>query len=426
VTSASERDYFTDPSVQLDPYEYLEELYAKCPVHQMTSRDILMVTGFEESLEVLRNDRDFSSINTVPGAAYPLPFTTGGDDIDEEIRAHRHEIPGGDLLVSYDDAEHIEARALLNKLFVPSRLKANEEYMTRLADELARNAAARGGCEFKSEIATRFATLVIADLLGVPDADRDDFMRVLEIAPPAGNMESEERPTGFGPLEYMATFFVRYLEERRANPVGDILSELANATYPNGKTPDLMEVVRLSTFLFGAGQDTSANLLANCIRYIVDTPGLQEELRADRSLIPGLIEEVLRLEGSSKATFRVARRPIQLAGVEVPAGKRVMVALAAANRDPRRWPDPTAFELDRPKIKEHLAFGRGPHVCAGAPLARAEVRIMLEKILEHTSEIALDEQEHGLPGARRIAFEPSFIIRGVTKLNVVLKPRAEA
>ena len=107
----------------------------------------------------------------------------------------------------------------------------------------------------------------------------------------------------------------------------------------------------------------------------------------------------------------------------MPAGQRVVVALPAANRDPRRWDDPHAFRLNRPKIKEHLAFGRGAHTCAGAPLARAEVAVLLDRLLEHTRAITLDEAHHGPAGARRIDYEPSYIIRGLANLHVRLEPR---
>jgi len=107
----------------------------------------------------------------------------------------------------------------------------------------------------------------------------------------------------------------------------------------------------------------------------------------------------------------------------VPAGKRVFIGLAAANRDPRRWDDPNAFELNRPKIKEHVAFGRGAHTCAGAPLARVEVRVLFERLLEQTSDISISEEHHGPPNNRDLNYEASYIIRGLENLHVVLKPR---
>ncbi|HEY8386188.1 MAG TPA: cytochrome P450, partial [Porticoccaceae bacterium] len=153
-----------------------------------------------------------------------------------------------------------------------------------------------------------------------------------------------------------------------------------------------------------------------------ETPGLQQKLREDPALIPALTEEVLRLEGSTKATFRVARRHTRIGNVDVPPGKRILVALAAANRDPRRWPDPEVFQFNRPRIREHLAFGRGVHTCLGAPLARAEVNIILDRFIRQTSDIRLSEDRHGSPGNRRLDYEPSFIIRGLESLYVELQP----
>ncbi len=160
------------------------------------------------------------------------------------------------------------------------------------------------------------------------------------------------------------------------------------------------------------------------MRFIVDQPGLQQQLRADPSLIPQLLEEVLRLEGSTKMTARLVRKDTHVGDIPVTAGMKVMLATSAANRDPRRWDDPAAFVLDRPKIKEHLGFGRGAHVCPGAPLARSEVRIILEKFLELTSDIDISEEVHGPKGSRTLAYDPSFIIRGLSEMQLTLKPAA--
>jgi cytochrome P450 len=183
-----------------------------------------------------------------------------------------------------------------------------------------------------------------------------------------------------------------------------------------------MEIVRLATFLFGAGQDTSAKLLGNSMRFLVDMPELQQRLREDRSRIPAFIEEVLRLEGSSKMTSRLARRHTRIGDMDIAPGTKIFVALAAANRDPRRWPAPQEFDLQRERLKEHVAFGRGAHVCAGAPLARAEIRVILDRFLEHTANIDLAEKHHGARGQRTLEYEPSFIIRGLAAMHLVLKP----
>jgi cytochrome P450 len=148
-------------------------------------------------------------------------------------------------------------------------------------------------------------------------------------------------------------------------------------------------------------------------------------VRADPSLIPAMLEEVLRMEGSAKMTNRVARRDTQIGEMKIPAGTRVLVALAAANRDPQRWEDPNAFGLARPRILEHVGFGRGAHVCVGAPLARAELRVVMQHLIKYTSEIDLVEARHGPPGARTLDYEPSFIIRGLENVHLVLKPAAD-
>jgi cytochrome P450 len=418
-----QRDYFTDHSVLLDPYEYLENIRAQGPVTRVAPRDIVFVTGFDEALQVLRNTEDFSSIISTGGPTMPLPFELAGDDITAQIEAHRSEFHSSDLLVAYDGAQHAASRSLLTKLFVPSRLKANEEFMRSYADQLAREMAAKGSCDVVNDVATPYVTLVIADLLGVPEDDREAFRKELDAGPPAGNMEAEDKPTSSNVLEFLARYFVEYVQDRRANPRADILTELSTATYPDGTLPDLMEIVRLATFLFAAGQDTSAKLLGNAVRRLCEDQQLQQRLRDDRKLLPEFIEEVLRIEGSTKCTFRLARKNTRIGDMDIAIGTKVVIAFAAANRDSRRWPEPEQFTIGRDRIREHVAFGRGAHTCVGAPLARAEVRVLLDRLLEHTSQIKLSTEKHGQAGSRKLDYEPSFIIRGLTKLFIDLTPR---
>ncbi len=198
------------------------------------------------------------------------------------------------------------------------------------------------------------------------------------------------------------------------------MSELATASYPDGSTPELLEVVMAAMFLFAAGQDTSAKLLGNAVRHLCEHPELQSRLRAEPAMIGPFIEEMLRLEGSTKVTFRLTLEDVELGGTAIPAGKPVVVAIAAANRDPARWSEPEAFRLDRKDGIQHLAFGRGPHTCIGAALARAEVKALLQTLLQQTSAITLDEEKHGPAAARELVYEPSYIIRGLDELHVRL------
>jgi len=374
-----EIDYFSDYEVLRDPYQYVDELRAPGPVHQLKSRDMVVVTGFREAVEVLLNHEDFSG------------------------------------------ARHAAFRSLITVLFTPSRLKANEEYMHQLADRMVTEAVARGQCELVREIAVPYVTMVIADLLGTPAEDREAFRQMIDSGPPpVGAMQSRSERQ-IEPWAFMRTYFQGYIEDRRANPRQDVLTEFATARYPDGSLPTTDDVINNAQFLFGAGQDTSAKLLGNAMRYLLVDPGLQRRMREDRSLIPALLEEVLRLEGSTKATFRLARGKTRIGDMEIPAGKTIIVSLAAANRDPARWENPAEFALQRQKIKEHLAFGRGAHACIGNPLARTEIRVILDHLFDQTSDIVLSQEHHGPPGRRNFDYEPTCIIRGLQRLQIELK-----
>jgi cytochrome P450 len=419
-----ERDYFTDPEILVEPYAYFEAQRARGPVYRQPTTGVVFVTGYEEALQVLKNTHDFSSVVCVQGAGMPLPFEPEGEDITPQIEAHRASFIASNLLVTYDDQAHTSSRALLNRLFMPSRLKALEPYVTGLSEDLVKTAVARGHCELVRDIAIPFVTLVIADLLGVPADDRQLFMETIASGPVPGSIDAEELKTA-APLAFLESYFASYIEERRRTPRDDVLSELAHATFADGSTPPAIEVANLAGFLFGAGQDTSAKLLGNTLKYLADVPGLQDRVRQDLSLVPALLEEVLRIEGSTKMTSRVARRATRIGEMEIPVGTRIMVALAAANRDPRRWQEPKEFVLNRPRAVEHVAFGRGAHVCVGAPLARAELKIMLEQLLKNTSNIDLVAAKHGPRGERHFEYEPSFIIRGLEQMYLVLEPSAD-
>ncbi len=415
--SMENKDYFSDYEVLRDPYQYFDEVRSISPVYQLKTRDMLLVTGFKECVEVLLNHEDFSSVNCVV-PTQPLPFVPEGDDISGQIEAHRHEFQRSDILVSADGARHAAFRSLMTVLFTPSRLRANEAYMSGLAETMVREAVARGGCEIVKDIAVPYVTLVIADLLGIPAEDREKFREMIDTGPPiVGSMVSRSARQ-IEPWQFMRPFFEGYIADRRANPRNDVLTEFANARYPDGSLPDTEDVINNAQFLFGAGQDTSAKLLGNSLRYVALDPELQRSLREDRGLIPALLEEVLRLEGSTKSTFRLAKRNTRIGDVDVPAGKAVIVSLAAANRDPARWDDPNAFRLKRERIKEHLAFGRGAHTCIGNPLARTEIRVILNHLLDQTSDIVLSDEHHGPPGSRTFTYEPTYIIRGLENLHL--------
>jgi cytochrome P450 len=250
----------------------------------------------------------------------------------------------------------------------------------------------------------------------VPEKDRDELVAV--IGPPPGMVGKPEHKSAPDPLDYLDRRFTAYLQERRKEPSDDMMSELANSRFRDGSVPDLGALVRIATFLFVAGQDTSAKLIASAFKILGDCQHLQQRLRAERDRIPDFVEETLRFESPSKVSFRVARHTTSIGTVEVPAGALTMVALGAANRDPRRFEQPDEFQLDRPHLRDHLAFGRGAHACPGAVLARLETRVTLERFLERTTNIRISETEHGPPGARRYTKVPTYLLNGVTALHL--------
>ena len=420
----TERDYFTDRSVLLDPYQYFDEMRQDGPFRQLTTHDALLCTGYQECIDILNNHADFSSINSLASSSFPLPFKVEGDDISEQLEIHRDKFAGSALVVSYDDERHTKVRSLISKFFTPTRLKANHDFMVDYANKLIKSAAEKGECECISELASTFVTMVVADLLGVPDADRDLFRSIIDAAEPAGSIDNADRTQDAAEQALMeiGMHFFGYFHERVENPKDDLLSELAHSTYPDGTKPDLIDLVSLATFVFGAGQDTSAKLIGNAMRYLVDESGLQDKLREHRNLIPAFVEEVLRIEGSTKATHRVAKRHTVIGGREIPAGTRIIVALAGANRDPNRWENPEKFDLERPDARRHLAFGRGLHTCAGSALARAEVIVFFNSLFDQTSHVAISEAKHGKKNNRHYDFEPTFIIRGLDNLHLELTP----
>jgi cytochrome P450 len=308
----------------------------------------------------------------------------------------------------------------MNKLITPKRLKENEEFMWRLADQQLDTFIERGKCEFLADYAKPFSLLVIADLLGVPAEDHDDFRAAFALET-VGEL-GKEAPTSHNPLQWLNDKFSAYIEDRRREPRDDVLTGLAQAKYEDGSTPEIEDVTNLSTFLFAAGTETTTKLVSSAMRVIGDNPQFQSLLRDDRSKIPAFLEETLRMESPVKAHFRMARTSTTVGDVKVPAGTTVMVLPGACNRDERKFADPNTFTPDRPNVREQIAFIRGVHSCPGAPLARAEGRISLNRILDRMSDITVSEDHHGPAGDRRYAYEPTFIMRGLSELHITFTP----
>ncbi|MDH6245043.1 cytochrome P450 [Mycobacterium sp. OTB74] len=428
MTDLATVDYFSDEAVTQDPYQYFDFLREQGPVIREPRYGVVAVTGYQEVMAAFKDHDTFSAVNAIGGPFPPLPFEPVGDDISEQIEAHRHQFPIHEHMVVMDPPHHERARSLLSKLLTPRRLQENEEYMWKLADSQLDTFLSRGRCEFLADYAKPFATSAIIDLLGVPTEDRADFLAALGAGAVkhdgdrVGALDGE--PVGRDPLRYLDDRFAGYLSARRDQPRDDVLSGMATATYPDGSTPPISEVVKPATFLFAAGQETVTKLLSAAVQTLGDRPEYQQRLRDEPKLIPAFIEEALRMHSPTKVDFRLVRKTTTFAGVHLPAGTVVMLCLAAANRDPAKFEDPHTFRPDRKNVREHLAFGRGIHTCAGAPLARVEGQITVRRLLERTRDLAIDEAAHGPAGQRHYEYVPTFLLRGLSELHVEFTPLA--
>ena len=405
-----DRDFFTDPDILQDPTPYYRALLARGPVFREPHMGVFMLSRIDEIEEIYRDHERFSAIVGPLGPFVNVPAPAEGESWAEVIERHRHEIPMGDQLTSLDPPKHTRHRALAGRLFTPNRLKQNEDFILTLADQLIDEFADRGEMEFSAAYAKPFTLLVIADLLGVPREDHNTFRRWLggergNVGDPKGRHAADQV---FANLE---PYFSRYIEQRRAQPGDDFMSRLATVRFSDGELPQVMDVVRLTTIIFAAGQETTVRLLMAGMRVLCEQPTLAAQLRSDPGGIPNFVEECLRLESPIKGSFRLAVRDTMLAGIDIPAGSMTMAVIGAANRDPRVFEDPDRFDARRSNLRRNVAFGHGEHFCIGASLARAEARISFERLLARLDDLRLVD-----PGA--LSYMGSFIIRGLNDLPV--------
>jgi cytochrome P450 len=212
------------------------------------------------------------------------------------------------------------------------------------------------------------------------------------------------------------------IEERRAEPRDDLLSDLVHATLPDGPdggprgltVPELLNVIEQ---LLVAGNETTTKAIAAGLHLLMEHSSEYGKVLTNHGLIPNLVEEVLRVESPVQMLFRVATADVTVGGVEVPAGATLVVMYGCANRDEQHFPDGDVFDIERGNARSHLAFGQGPHFCVGAPLARVEARIAFEVLLGRLHGITLS-QDHHPPHDREL----SMVLRGLSHLHLAFRP----
>ena len=416
-------NFIADRSIQDDPYPYFDWVRQQGPVWREPHFGMYMITGHPEAMAVYGDPATFpenapasgtfSSCNVVCGSFVKFSVPMGGDDVSDIIAKYRHELPFSDQLPSFDPPNHTAHRHLLMRLITPKRLKENEDFMWQFADQLIDAFSDEGSFEMVGSYAEPFTLTVIADLEGVPESDHSLFRERLSTA---------HKDVGHKPLEFLYERFNEYIEDRRQTPRNDVLTGLATATFPDGSTPEAKDAALIAANLFAGGQETTVRLLSFALRMLGERPDLEASVREDRARIPNFIEETLRLESPLRAQFRMARVATELAGVEIPAGGSIMLIPGACNRDPRVFANPDEFDIDRPNARQHIAFGHGIHTCAGAPLARAEGRVTINRFLDRTADIAISETVHGPAGSRRYEYLPTFFLRGLESLTLDFTP----
>lgn len=318
----------------------------------------------------------------------------------------------GELIVGMDGQEHRKYRALVAKAFRASVLERWDTSLVRPAIErLVDRIAPQGRGDLVADITVRYPVEVICGVVGVPLEDAEQFAQWAEeintgpLAPERGHKASDAM------VEYLRPL----VEDRRANPRDDFLSDLVHAEVDGERLTDgkLYGFLRL---LLPAGAETTYRVMGNCLFALLTRPDVLGKVTANRDLLPDVIEETLRWETSVTMVSRVATRDTEVAGCPIAAGSPMNVITGSANRDEMRWEDADEWRLGRP-VQHHLAFGTGPHQCLGMHLARLELRVGLDAILDGLPNLRLD------PAAEAPIIE-GFAFRGPRALPVLFDPAA--
>ena len=349
-----------------DPWGFFARLRESRPVAEVRMPGYgraWVVTRYADARAALADPRLSRDMSRWPGEPRSRPSEARG------VATH---------MLHADPPDHTRLRRPVQKAFTPGRVAQLRPRTTRiaagLADELA---AADGVVDLLAAYARPLPVTVLCELLGVPEADRARIAATVLRYDAAGEMPQVE--------EDLAAYFTGLLAARRAGPGDDLLSALISVSDRADETAGgltVTELVSTAFLLVMAGFDTTVNLIASGVLALLTHPGEMARLRADGSLLPGAVEELLRFTGPvNHANDRFTTETVSIGGVAIPAGEWVIIALPAANRDPARFPGPERFDPGR-DTSGHIAFGHGIHYCLGAPLARMEAEIALGTLLD--------------------------------------------
>ncbi len=359
------------------------------------------VYGYPEIVHILSDPKTFSS-NTQRLVPEASTFSEGN-------------------LVQMDPPEHNKLRKLVSHAFTPKVVADLEPRIAGLTRELLDETSGRDRIELVSDLAYPLPVIVIAELLGVPSSDRYLFKKWVDALfertqqfSLVDRSEEQEREMerAMEQVQHLQDYLGEHVDERRRQPREDLLSKLVESEV-DGVRLNRAEVVNFATILLVAGHITTTMLLGNTVLCLDAHRDQLAKVRADRSLVPGAIEESLRFLSPFATLGRVTNREVELDGQRVPADQLLMVWIAAANRDDRQFADPNVFDVTRDPNPQ-IGFGRGVHFCIGAPLARLEGRVALNILLDRFPDLRCDPADPP-------AFIPNPNMTGVRRLPLLTK-----
>ncbi len=358
---------------RVDPYPLYSILRESQPVYREPDFGTYALTRYEDVYEVLKDHETYSSAQGIsPGMRSSSSMMLS--------------------MIMTDPPRHSRLRSLVNRAFTPRVMAQLEPWLGTLVDELIRTFPESGEVEVVTNLTVPLPVTAIARVMGIPEEDGPRFKEWSDAVVGATDrmVADADRSKVFEMMQY----FGATIAARKASPGDDLMSTIALAEVDGERLTDA-EMLGFCLLLLIAGNETTTNLLGNALNVLARRPDLWEAMRADPSVIPEAFEEALRYESPVQALFRTTTREIELHGVKMEAGAKVAVCYAAANRDFREFPDPDNFRLDR-GLLGHVAFGYGIHYCLGAPLARLEAKVALERLTAQYASIA----PGGTPGQR--------------------------
>jgi cytochrome P450 len=313
------------------------------------------------------------------------------------------------VLIMDDPPRHTRFRRLVNKAFTLRRVETLEPWITSIAKSLLDDVGP-GETDIVQSYTIPLPVQIIARLMGIPGEDQAIFKRWSDtFISSLASISLEERMRN---TMEMAEYFGKIATARRAHGAEDLITALVESEI-DGESLQDWEILGFCILLLIAGNETTTNLVGNMLNLLVDRPALWQQLRHDRTLVEPVIEETLRYHSPVQQLLRVTTREVEMSGVTIPANEMVTIFFGAANRDPKEFPNPDEFRLDR-DLRNHVAFGAGIHYCLGAPLARAEARITLNAFLDRFPTI-----EHGAAPALRQNQSP--VVFGFQQLPLLLR-----